>query len=50
VRAANFHVALYGDGGGGVVVRSRVLWDFICLIFLIDHDTGKAKVCANSKC
>jgi hypothetical protein len=50
VKGANFQVSLFEERAGDVVVRSRFLWDYICLVFLIDHDTGKAKVCGNSRC
>jgi hypothetical protein len=50
VKGANFQVSLFEERAGDVVVRSRLLWDYICLVFLIDHETGKAKVCGNTRC
>jgi hypothetical protein len=31
-------------------LRTRVLWDFICVLFLIDYDAGRVRVCANRQC
>jgi hypothetical protein len=52
VRVANFQVSLYGASGGEnkVLLRTRLLWDYISLIFLIDYDSARAKVCANREC
>lgn len=52
VSVADFQVKLGALGGGGdrVLLRTRFLWDYISLIFLIDHDSGRAKVCANREC
>lgn len=52
VSVANFQVKLgaLGRGGDRVLLRTRLLWDYISLIFLIDHDSGRARVCANPEC
>lgn len=31
-------------------LRTRVLWDFICVLFLIDYDADRIRVCANRQC
>jgi hypothetical protein len=31
-------------------LRTRVLWHFICVLFLIDYDAGRVRVCANRQC
>jgi hypothetical protein len=38
VEVANFQVLPFGDGSGGVALPTRLLWDFMCLGFLIDYD------------
>jgi hypothetical protein len=51
VRAANFQVWHFGSGGvEKISLRTRLLWDFICLTFLIDHDTDRLRTCANREC
>jgi hypothetical protein len=53
VMLANFQVSLWGErsgGGNNVMLRTRLLWDYICLTFIIDYDTRRAKVCANREC
>jgi hypothetical protein len=52
VNAANFQVSLYQDPGKleKVLLRTPLLWEFICVIFLIDYDAGRASICANDRC
>lgn len=52
ISVANFQVSLYGGSAEGnkVLLRTRLLWDYVSLIFLIDHDSGRARVCANREC
>jgi hypothetical protein len=48
VQAANFQLSV--SPKEAVEVRTAVLWDFINLVFLIDFDTGRARICANERC
>ena len=50
LKRADFQVSLFEERTGDVVVRSRFLYDYVCLTFLIDYDNGKAKVCGNARC
>jgi hypothetical protein len=52
VNAANFQVSLYQNPGKleKVLLRTPLLWEFICVIFLIDYDAGRARICANDRC
>jgi hypothetical protein len=51
VTAANFQVWHFGKGAvEKISLRTRSLWSFICLVFLIDHDTDKVRICANRLC
>ncbi|MGA2743895.1 MAG: hypothetical protein ABSE44_04290, partial [Candidatus Sulfotelmatobacter sp.] len=52
ISIADFRVSFFNSRGGmkNVSLRTNSLWDYICLLFLIDHDAGKARVCANPKC
>jgi hypothetical protein len=31
-------------------LRTRILWDFICVSFLIDYDADRIRVCGNRQC